>query len=347
MEPRPGVGASNKLKRMDWLGTMLFAAVTVVWSVLFSGGGSTWSWLDARTWVLLAILVLGLMSFAVQQHLNILTSETWKIFPTEFLWSRALVALFIATAASASALYVTTYYTPLIFQFARGDTPISASIRIIPLMALFIAAVVVQGIFMPRLGPYMPWYIVGGVFILVGGALMCTVTATTSAAAIQGYTVLIGLGGGLCLQAAYAITTAKVKGEKLSSAISFINVAQIGAGVLSLTIAGAIYQNLGTQKLQAVLPSQAQGSNNIRGALAGLSSGALLDGNGPMRDDVATALTDTISKVFILVAVAGAVVVLSGIAMPVERLFYKKKQTKGSRSAVFSRHTSKVPVSAV
>ncbi|KFZ21493.1 hypothetical protein V502_02926 [Pseudogymnoascus sp. VKM F-4520 (FW-2644)] len=346
MEPRPGVNASNKLKRMDWLGTVIFATVTVVWSVLFSGGGSTWSWLDARTWVLLAILVLGLICFVVQQYFNILTSETWKIFPTEFLRSRALVALFIATAASASALYVTTYYTPLIFQFARGDTPISASIRIIPLMALFIVAVVVQGIFMPRLGPYMPWYIVGGVFILVGGALMCTVTATTSAAVIQGYTVLIGSGGGLCLQAAYAITTAKVKGEKLSSAISFINVAQIGAGVLSLTIAGAIYQNLGTQKLQALLPSHALGSDNIRDALAGLSSGALLDGNGLTRDDVATAITDTISNVFILVAAAGAVVVLSGFAMPVERLFYKK-QSKGSRSAIFSRHTSKVPVSAV
>ena len=322
-------------------------AITVVWSALFSGGGSTWSWLDAPTWVLLAILVLSLISFAVQQYLNILTSETWKIFSAEFLSSRAFVALFIATTTSASALYVTTYYTPLIFQFARGDTPISASIRIIPLMALFIVAVVVQGIFMPRLGSYKPWYVVGGAFILVRGALMCTVKGTTSAAVIQGYTVLIGLGGGLCLQAAYAITTAKVKGEKLSSAISFINVAQIGAGVLSLTIAGAIYQNLGTQKLRALLPSQAQGSSNIRDPLAGLSGGALLDDNGLTRDDLASALTDTIGKVFILVAVAGAVVVLSAITMPFERLFYKKKQSKGSHSAMFSRHISKVPVHSV
>ncbi|KAI4264733.1 MAG: hypothetical protein L6R42_000176 [Xanthoria sp. 1 TBL-2021] len=348
MDPRPGVGAPSKLKRMDWLGTMLFAAGTVVISVLFSGGGSTWSWLDARTWVLLAILLLGLVSFAVQQYLNILTSETWKIFPTEFLRSRALVALFVATAASASALYVTSYYTPLVFQFARGESPISASIRIIPLMAMFIVAVVVQGIFMPRLGPYMPWYVIGGVFILVGGVLMCTVTPTTSAAVIQGYTVLIGLGGGLCLQAAYAIATAKVKGEKLSSAISFINVAQIGAGVLSLTIAGAIYQNLATQKLQALLPSETQGLDDIRDALAGMSSGVLLDDNGLTGNNVAAALTDTISNVFILVAVAGAVVILSGIAMPIERLFYKKKKNNTrSYSSMLSLHTSKVPVSAV
>lgn len=30
MEPRPGVGASNKLKTMDWIGPLLFAAITVV-----------------------------------------------------------------------------------------------------------------------------------------------------------------------------------------------------------------------------------------------------------------------------------------------------------------------------
>ena len=351
MEPRPGVDAFNKLKRMDWLGTLLFAAVTVVWSVIFTGGGSSWSWLDARTWVLLAVLVVGLISFVVQQYFRILTSETWKIFPTELLWSRGLVALFIATAASASALYITTYYTPLIFQFARGESPIRASMRIIPLMALFIVSVVLQGVFMPRLGAYMPWYIVGGVFLLVGGALMCTVTATTSAAVIQGYTVLIGFGGGLCLQAAYAITTAKVKAEQLASAISFINVAQIGAGVLSLTIAGAIYQNIGAQKLQTLLPPQAHGGNNdIRNALTGLISSALLGGDSSdlTRENMATALTDTISKTFILVAVAGAIVLLSGIVMPVERLFYKKKQSKGgARSTIFSRLTRKVSDSAV
>lgn len=77
-------------------------------------------------------------------------------------------------------------------------------------MALFILAVVVQGHFMPSLGPPMPWYIVGGLFILVGGALMCTVTATASALVIKSYTVLTGLGGGLCLQVAYAITAAEV-----------------------------------------------------------------------------------------------------------------------------------------
>lgn len=327
---------------MDWLGAALFATITIAWSVLFSGGGSTWSWVDARTWILVGILVVGLVAFVAQQHRNILTSETWKIFPTEFLQSRALVALFVVTAASGSALYITAYYTPLLFQVSRGEDAVASSIRIIPMMALFIVAVVAQGTLMPRLGPHMPWYLVGGVLILVGGALMCTVSTDTSAAAIQGYTILVGAGGGLCMQAAYAITTAKVKGEKLSSAISFINVAQIGAGVLSLTMAGAIYQNLGTQNLRAWLPPSQQGSSrDIGDLLAGLSSAAGGEDDALTRHAVDEAITLTIRKIFILVAVAGAVVVLSSMAMPVERLFYTKKKGKGLRSA---RHKPRVSV---
>lgn len=100
---------------------------------------------------------------------------------------------------------------------------------------------------MPKFGYYMPRFVFAGVFTLIGGALMTTVTTSTSTSAIYGYSVLIAMGGGSTSQAAYSIAPAKVgmtAPQHIPAAIAFVNIAQIGAIVIALTVSGTIYQNL-------------------------------------------------------------------------------------------------------
>jgi hypothetical protein len=180
---------------------------------------------------------------------------------------------------------------------------------------------------MPNLGYYMPWHVLSGTFIVVGGALMYTVTSQTSVSNIHGYIALLGIGTGLSVQASYSIAAAKVKAHEVPSVISFINVAQIGSGVLSLTMAGAIFQNLAFESLSATFSAQGYNADEVRSALAGTKSAIFEHSDEQLREWAVGAVVEAIDKVFILVVVAGAVILLSGLAMPRERLFSKKTKT--------------------
>jgi hypothetical protein len=98
-----------------------------------------------------------------------------------------------------------------------------------------------QGIILPFVKFYFPFYILSSIFIVIGGALMYTVASNTLTPTIYVYTVLIIIGAVLSSQAAYNIAPTKVHPSKISNAIGFINVAQIGGIALVLAISGAVF----------------------------------------------------------------------------------------------------------
>jgi predicted branched-subunit amino acid permease len=65
------------------------------------------------------------------------------------------------------------YYTPLIFQFTRGDSPIQAGVRLLPIVCMVGFFSIVSGALMPKFGYHMPWYVIGNALVLAGSACMC------------------------------------------------------------------------------------------------------------------------------------------------------------------------------
>lgn len=67
---------------------------------------------------------------------------------------------------------IPTYYIPLYFQFVRGDSALTAAVRLLPFIVLMVAFGFLNGGLMSKLGYYMPWYLAGGLLTTAGGALM-------------------------------------------------------------------------------------------------------------------------------------------------------------------------------
>jgi hypothetical protein len=72
----------------------------------------------------------------------------------------------------ADALQIPTYYIPLYFQFVRGDSALTAAVRLLPFICLMVVFGFANGGLMSKFGYYMPWYLAGGIFTTIGGALM-------------------------------------------------------------------------------------------------------------------------------------------------------------------------------
>lgn len=322
-DPKPETSFGTKLGSIDWLGAILIAAVYILFVTAFAFGGIEWAWDDHRFIVLIIVLGVAAITLVVTQYFAIFTTPDRQIFPGKLLRRQTLLLLYFGTAATATGLFIGTYYIPLFFQFARNDTAIMAAVRLLPFICVAIVSIMINGTLLPVLGYYMPWYAISGIFMIIGGSLMHTVELDTSPSKIYGYSALMAIGAGSALQSGYAIAAAKVAPDDVAAGISFINVAQLGSIVIALTISGAVFQNVGLSNLRAVLADKGFSDAEIAGAIAGTQSAVFEQGDEQVKIAALTAIIQAMDKVFILVVVAGAVSLLSSLLMRREKLSFK------------------------
>lgn len=308
-QPQSNVTFLSKLKRLDWLGAVLNAAIYVTFVMIFTFGGSIWPWNDGRIIALFVVFGLVLIAFIVTQYFAVLTTKERRLFPGQFLRSRSLILLFICTACLGASLYVAIYYIPLYFQFVHGDTGTQAAVRLLPFIIFYIAGVLVNGILMPRYGHYMPWFLLSGIFMTIGGALMYTMKTSTPTANIYGYTVLLGIGM-TSYQSAYSVAPAKVSADEIPVAIQFINVAQSGGILMALTISSVVFQNIAYKDLLAILGPAGYSPIDMRAAIAGARSAVLESAPPALKIAATNAIVHAIDDAYVLVIAAGALQVV-------------------------------------
>lgn len=304
--------------QLDWTGIVLNAAVFCLSITALTFSGSSYAWNSSTSIGLWTATGVALVAFILQQYFSLFTHD--RIFPGHFFKSRDMILLAITTSCAAIANSATLYYVPLYFAFTRGDSALTAAVRLLPFIIIFIFFVMLAGGTLPVFGRYAVYYIVGGVLTLVGTALMFTIRTETSTAAIYGYEILIASGTGLVFQNAYAVAAAKVSPKDKANAIGYINVAQIGFIAVALAIAGCLYQNLGFTYLSAALAEYQLPEPVIRAALGGLNSGALVGAPQELVDTVVSTVAFTISRVFGLSMSAAALLLVSSLFMKQEKL---------------------------
>ena len=319
-DPRPELSFRSKLTQVDWIGALLNACAFVFFVIAVTFSGSSWAWnsgVAITMWVLSGASLLGSV---LQQGLALGTSRPNRLFPAHLLKSRTMLLLFFATAASCSATAMCLYYIPLLFQFTRGDSALKAAVRLLPFIAPYVFAILLNGALLPITKRYTPWYITGGICILIAGVLLHNITPSTHTAAIYGFEVLLSIGTGVSFQVAYAVAASKLRHRDMPAAIGFVNVAQIGSIAIVLTIAGAIFQNRGYTNLRRALAGYNLPEETLRAALAGADSALAGAFDAKMEGLVVQAVVKTISTEFILVIVAGALMTISALFMKWERL---------------------------
>ncbi|ATZ47729.1 hypothetical protein BCIN_03g00390 [Botrytis cinerea B05.10] len=338
--PMRSISISQKLKLIDIVGFVLHVIVWASFLVGVTMGGSTWSWSSIPSIAVWTLFGVSLFCYVIQQSLCLLTTFSHRIFPVHFLRSRTLVLLFIATAATMTALVIPIFYIPLLYQFAHGSSPMASALNLIPAISAFFIIILCTGALLPRIGYYKAIYILASAFMIVGGIFMSRVNINTPNRKIYLYSILIGIGVGMVFQIAYDIgmsevtlmgaqdtTATEESGGDEQKLIAYINVAQVGCAGIALSIAGCMYQNLGVKKLQEVFGDGVP-VDIIRETLGGLKSEGLGDMetvDGDIMKGVLDAVVATVGNVYWLVIVAGVVCAICGLGMKWERVVLEPK----------------------
>ncbi len=306
---RPDTTFAQRLRSMDWLGTLLNAGMYVSFVLFCTFGGVGWAWSDGRTIACIVVFVVLLAAFAVTQIYCVGTTPDDRLFPCEMVLNRSLVLLYILMACGGAALFVSIYYIPLYFQFVNGDNGIDSAVRLLPFVCFYVATILICGSFMAKTGYYMFWYLASGIFMVIGAALMYTVRRETSFPNIYGYSILLGLGM-TTTQAGYAIGPTTVAPNRVHEVIQFMNISQGQAQLLGLTIASAIFQSLTFDGLKEVFAGQGYSDTEIRSATLGAGSTLLTHASPELKDKALDVIVHAIDSAYAMSIAAGVLYVV-------------------------------------
>lgn len=318
-DPRPGVSLAGRARELDYVGSILTIGAFVAGVMAVSFGGATYPWNSGKIIGLFVCSGVLFILLGIRQGLPLFTTAARRIFPVEFFKSRTALILFAMTAAGGTCIFLPVYMLPIYFQFTRGDSAIVSGVRLLPFIILMIVAVIANGAILSSHGLYMPWYLAGGILVLIGGALMYTVGLSTAVANIYGYTILIGFGVGLFSQASFSVAQAVVPPEMAAAAVGFISCAQISGCTIALAIANAVFLNQSIDGIQAILPNIPE--EEIKQTIAGVGSHLFESLTPAAKQEVLKVLVKASNMSYILVMTAGALVLVLSLLMKRERLF--------------------------
>lgn len=328
-----GKSIRERIVDLDLIGYLLHAVMWVTFAMAATMAGGQWPWNDGRniaTWIVFGVL---LISYISQQYFCILTTSKTRSFPLHLLASRTQLLLSIATAANNAAAFCIIYFIPIYFQFVHGDGPLIAAVRLLPYITLSVFTNIALGRFLPRIQYYMPLYVTSGVLtVITGGLLIGCLKPSTSEGTIYGLLVVLGIGTGLTLTMGFSIATIKADTHDVGNAISLQDLCQLGATVITLVIAGQVFQSRAVANLGRMLAGEGFASADIRGAVAGAQSTLFTELSGALKDSATNAITDAMQRTLSLTVVAGGILILAGSLMRFEKLFDASEGSDGEHA---------------
>ncbi|KAL8982097.1 MAG: hypothetical protein Q9205_003290 [Flavoplaca limonia] len=315
-----GVPVKDKILKMtDWLGIAVFNVFIICFVMAVSFGGTYYEWDSGPQITFWVLGGVGLIAFCFTQFYHPFVTEQHKLYPTHFLKRPVLIILQVMIFCASGCTFTPTYYIPLFFQFALGDSALQAAVRLLPFICMLVLFALLNGGLMAKFGYYMPWYLFGGALILPGASLMYTLDSNTSASAVYGYSVLIGIGTGSFLQASYGVSQALVPPEEIPNAIGFISIGQSLGVVLFLSVAGTIFSNEAIKAVTPILVGVSE--TDVEGAIAGTSSGIFETLDEVTRARVIEAIIQSLDKVYGIIIAGGALVFVLSFFLPRQKLF--------------------------
>jgi hypothetical protein len=314
------------IKEIDWVGSILWIGIFVTLSLGCIFSGATWAWGSGPSIAVWTFLGVFLLSFVLQQYWCVLTVPERRAFPAYLLKNRAVSCTMLCALCAAIGYGPTLYYTPIYFAFTRGHGALAAAVRLLPFIGAFIGTIFVAGGLLPAVRYYQVFYLVGPIFMLVGGGLLQTINSQSSESRVMGFQAIVGLGLGTVWQLALPITSVILPPQHRLDAVAIFNMVQTGGVAVSLMIAGAVYQNVGFDLVNAAVDGQGFTSHGIRELLSGTDSPITAAHQPDMLAHIVDAVIETILRCYYLIIAAGAICLIAGCFMKFEALELRKKQ---------------------
>lgn len=297
-----------KLKRVDWIGTVLFVGSMTSFLIPITWGGVMYSWASWRTLVPLLIGAAGLVVFC---------------FYEKYLAPEPLLRLSVFSNRTANIAYLTTtlhglilwcllYYQPLYFEAVKGYKPVIAGVALFPATFTVAPLAVVTGFAITKTGRWR-WSIWSGwVVTTLGLGLLVLLKVDTKIPQWIFIDLVSGVGLGILFPSLQFQLQAASTNKDMAFAVAMFVFFRSFGQALGVAIGGVIFQNEMANNLRSYPLFFEQASELAKDAVAlveiirhtSVENGKL---------DLQTAYTDSLRTVYIFIAALAGVSLVASL----------------------------------
>lgn len=322
---------ADKLRRVDWIGTVLFIGSTTSFLIPITWGGVSYAWDSWRVLVPLIIGIVGLVVFVVFEEY--VAKE--PLIRLDVFKNRTAAASYFETTLHGMILWCILYYMPLYYEAVKGETPIITGISLFPATFTVAPAAMVTGIVISKTGRYR-WAIWSGwTLTTFGTGLLYLLDVNTTTVQWVFLNLVSGLGMGVLFPSmAFSIQAATIN-KDLAFAVALFSFFRAFGQAIGVAIGGVIFQNQLEKKL-LTYPLLAPMAKSYSSDASGLVQIIKTMEHGPARTQLIQSYADSLKFVWIVMCALAGVALLSSFlikgldldrALETEQGFQVEKKT--------------------
>ncbi|RKP37888.1 major facilitator superfamily domain-containing protein [Dimargaris cristalligena] len=243
--PQPKGSILIKLRKVDYLGTILLVAGLVFLLLAIIWGGKDYPWNDKR---IISFFCVG-FALIILFILAEIYVATEPIVPMSLFRYRNISISYINGAFLGLAANGIIFYMPIYFSVALGDSATQAGIKLLPFMLGMVAGITAGGLYINKTGRCREIVWVGSIIATVGAGLLTSLNVNTTIGHVVGYLLIIGVGLGLNHQTMLVIAQSTGKESEVAIITACLNFFNVIGGTLGVAIFSAILNNVLNDRL--------------------------------------------------------------------------------------------------
>ncbi len=283
------------------------AVICLVWGFI---DGPEHGWTSAPTWGLLAGSAALLAAFVLRER-----SAAHRIVGPALFADRRFSWGTAATVAVSVALYGILFFFPQYLQSVAGDDPISAGLRLLPMMAGLLVAGGAADQVVRAAGTRLT--VAAGLALLTGGlAMLSQVRLATGYPFVAVGLALCGLGTGASIAAAMNAVMAAAGGDEAGTGASLNSALRNAGGAIAVAVLGSVLSTAYAGDLRpalAALPARDAATARASITQAAAIADRLPAGGSILRAAAGTAFLHGLSLVMLICAAVAAAAILTSL----------------------------------
>jgi EmrB/QacA subfamily drug resistance transporter len=283
---------------IDFLGAGLLTGGVSSLILFTSWGGTQYAWGSPVILGLAVAAIVLLAAFVLQERRAAEPIIPLSLFRSSVFRVATGIGFIIGLAMFGAIIFI-----PLFLQLVYGVSPTSSGLRMLPLMAGLLAASVISGRIISRIGRYKLFPIAGTAITSVGMFLLSRLEVGTAPWVASLYMLVVGVGIGLVMQVLVLVVQNAAPRRDVGVATSTATFFRSMGGSLGVAVFGAIFASRLTSELTtlpAAAASHLSGGTNVNPAQIHALPDAL-------RHDYLVAFVNSLQPVFLLGAALAAV----------------------------------------
>jgi Na+/melibiose symporter-like transporter len=150
--PAPEGTTKEKLKRVDYLGTILVLLFTTLFLIAMNFGGQTFPWSSPAVIVPLVFTVIFIVALCWVES----RYAKEPLMPPRLFKNQSVVTIMCTNFFFGCAFFAIGYYQPVYFQAVRGDSAVQSGIRLFPMQLIIPFMSTSIGWIISRYGQWKP-----------------------------------------------------------------------------------------------------------------------------------------------------------------------------------------------